>query len=66
MDTQDRAEIDPILSPREMWTEAGISRATWLRTWRHKLPMLWVSPRRIGCRRSAWHAALAEQTEKAA
>jgi hypothetical protein len=53
-----KAEIDPILSPEEMWTDAGISPATWHRNWRRRLPIIRISQRRIGCRRSAWLAAL--------
>lgn len=50
---------DPILSPEQMWTDAGISPATWQRNWRYKLPIIRISARRIGCRQSAWRAALA-------
>lgn len=49
---------DPILSPDQMAADAGISRATWVRRWRPVLPVIQLSPRRIGVRRSAWLAAL--------
>lgn len=49
---------DPVLTPDAMCADAGISRATWNRNWRHRLPIVRVSARRIGCRRSAWRAAL--------
>jgi hypothetical protein len=58
MTSEFSADLDPILSPEEMWTDAGVSPSTWQRNWRHKLPMIRVSARRIGCRRSAWRAAL--------
>jgi hypothetical protein len=58
------AELDPILSLEDMWTDAGMSPATWRRNWRHRLPMIRISARRIGCRRSVWRAALEAETGK--
>lgn len=58
-------EYDPILSPAAMCEDADISMATWQRRWRHKLPIVRLSPRRIGCRRSNWRKALEEQIENA-
>jgi hypothetical protein len=61
---------DPMLSPREMWQDANISKATWVRHYRPKLEQLglliWLSPRRCGTRRSKWRALLDSQTQKAA
>jgi hypothetical protein len=56
------ADLDPILSPDDMCKEAGISRATWERVFRHSLPITHLSPRRVGCRQSVWRAALAART----
>jgi hypothetical protein len=53
---------DPILSPAEMAEDGNISVATWNRNYRHRLPVIQISPRRIGVRRSAWLRALAERT----
>lgn len=61
-----KQEYDPILSPAAMCEDADISMATWQRRWRHKLPIVRLSPRRIGVRRSDWHAALDAQTEHTA
>ena len=67
MDLQgNQTEFDPVLSPEQMASDAGISRATWFRNWRRKLPIVWVSQRRVGCRQSAWRRALAERTEEVA
>jgi hypothetical protein len=57
---------DPILSPEEMCEDGNISIATWRRNYRHKLPIIRISPRRIGARRSAWLRALEQNTERAA
>jgi hypothetical protein len=65
MDKDGEVELDPILSPRQMYTEAGIGKRTWYRFWRPRLPMTKVSPGRNGCRQSIWRRALAEQTEGA-
>jgi hypothetical protein len=54
---------DPILTPRDMCEDAKISMATWRRTYRDKLEIVRVSPRRIGARRSKWLSALQENTE---
>lgn len=59
-------EKDPILSPEEMCEDGNISMATWRRNYRHKLPIIRISPRRIGARRSAWLKALEQNTERAA
>ena len=63
MDTE-RPAIDPILSPRQMCDEAGISMPTWKRYYRHKLPIIRLSPQRIGCRRSEWRAVLEASMER--
>jgi hypothetical protein len=60
---EQRIELDPLLSPEEMCRDAGISMATWRRNWRHHLPIVRISPRRIGVRRSAWRAALEQLIE---
>jgi hypothetical protein len=54
------ATPDPVLSPQEMADDAGISLITWRRNYRDRLPILQISPRRIGCRQSQWRAALGE------
>jgi len=59
-------EPDPILSPADMCDDAGISMATWRRTWRTRLPIIQLSAKRIGCRQSAWRAALEQTAEQAA
>ncbi len=59
-------EKDPILSPREMWQDAGISKATWMRHYRHRLEIIRLSPRRIGARQSAWRRLLEQSAEQAA
>jgi hypothetical protein len=56
-------EKDPILSPREMCEDAGISKATWIRHYRHKLDIIRLSPRRIGVRQSAWRKVLQASAE---
>jgi hypothetical protein len=63
---RERVEDDPVLSPDAMCKDGDISKSTWYRHWRHKLPIERLSPRRIGCRRSAWRAALEAETEQAA
>jgi hypothetical protein len=50
--------IDPIMSPAEMAVDAGISIATWYRHYRPKLPIIKISARRVGARRSEWLRAL--------
>jgi hypothetical protein len=55
---QDDIAADPVLSVEQMCEDANISRKTWYRNWRYRLPIVQVSQRRIGCRRSAWLAAL--------
>lgn len=60
---EQRVELDPLLSPEEMCRDAGISMATWRRNWRHRLPIVRISPRRIGVRRSVWRAALEQLIE---
>ena len=57
---------DPILSPAAMCRDADISKATWQRNWRHKLPIIRLSAKRIGCRQSNWRAALDARTEDGA
>jgi hypothetical protein len=59
-----REDLDPILSPAQMCAEAGIGRATWERIYRHSLPVIVLSPRRVGCRKSVWRAALAARTDE--
>jgi hypothetical protein len=58
-------EKDPILSPEMMCEDGNISMATWRRNYRHKLPIIRISPRRIGARQSAWRKALEQKTEQA-
>jgi len=58
-------QLDPVMSPREMEEEAGISRATWNRQFRHVLPVVRLSSKRIGVRRSHWLAELERRTGKA-
>jgi hypothetical protein len=60
-----RGSEDPILSPQEMCADAHISEATWYRVYRYhpKLKIIWLSPRRIGARRSNWQQVLEEQAE---
>jgi hypothetical protein len=55
-------DLDPILSPNDMCGEAKISLATWRRQFRNCLPVVRLSPKRIGVRRSDWLAALASRT----
>jgi hypothetical protein len=55
-------DFDPILSPSDMCGEAKISLATWRRQFRNSLPVVRISPKRIGVRRSDWLAALAQRT----
>ena len=55
--------VDPIWSPQQMCDDAGISMDTWRRNYRHELPIIQLSKRRIGARRSAWRAALGEPTD---
>jgi DNA-binding transcriptional regulator YhcF (GntR family) len=61
---------DPVLSPREMSQDAGISMATWRRVYRQPLAaagaLIQLSPGRIGTRRSKWRRALEQNTEKKA
>jgi hypothetical protein len=54
---------DPILSPEEMCRDSGISMATWRRQYRNELPIIQMSPRRIGVRRSDWQRYLSERTQ---
>ena len=56
---------DPILSPEMMCEDANISMATWRRTYRDKLPIIRISPRRIGARQSVWRQTLEQNTERA-
>lgn len=58
-----QTEPDPILSPRQMCEDAGISKATWMRHYRHKLDLIRLSPRRIGARQSVWRQVLEESAE---
>jgi hypothetical protein len=57
---------DPVMCPAAMAEDADISLSTWYRVYRNRLPIIQVSPKRIGCRRSAWRAALEAGTERAA
>ena len=59
MDTAD----DPVLSPAECCEDAGIGITTWKRVYRHKLPIIRITPKRIGVRRSDWRKALEQRTE---
>jgi hypothetical protein len=61
---QPREILDPFLSPQEMCQDAGISLPTWRRHWRHRLPITWLSSRRMGVRQSDWQAALETQVEE--
>lgn len=54
--------FDPILSPADMCAEAKISLATWRRQYRDALPIVKLSPKRIGVRRSEWLAELVRRT----
>jgi hypothetical protein len=53
---------DPILSPEEMCEDANISMATWRRSYRNKLRIIQLSPRRIGARQSNWRQTLEQNT----
>ena len=53
---------DPILTPADMCSEAKISLSTWRRQFRHTLPVVRLSPKRVGVRASAWRAELARRT----
>jgi hypothetical protein len=57
-------EHDPVMTPEEMCRDGNISMDTWRRHYRHKLPIIRLSPRRIGARRSAWFRALEQNTER--
>jgi hypothetical protein len=57
-------DLDPIWSEKQMAADAGTSHSTWRRTWRHRVPMIRVSPRRHGCRRSVWRAILEAEVGK--
>jgi hypothetical protein len=50
---------DPILSFEYIVEDLGISRATFHRVWRHMLPVVEISERRRGVRRSDYEAAKA-------
>ena len=54
---------DPIWSPETMCQDAGISLSTWRRVYRNQLPIVRISAKRIGARRSAWRHALEQRTE---
>ena len=60
-----REPDDPILSPQEMCADGNISEATWYRQFRRhpQLKIIWLSPRRIGARRSNWQRVLADRVE---
>jgi hypothetical protein len=55
-------DFDPILAPADMCSEGKISLSTWRRQYRNSLPIVQISPKRIGVRRSDWLAALARRT----
>lgn len=53
---------DPVLDFKFIAADLGISKATFHRSVRPKLPVVQLSPRRLGCRKSdyeAWKAHLA-------
>ena len=56
--------LDPILSPREMAADAGVSLSTWERNYRRRIEILRISPRRIGAKRSVWRKALEAAVER--
>ncbi|MCE3247478.1 MAG: hypothetical protein K0R41_1303 [Geminicoccaceae bacterium] len=56
-------EKNPILSPEAMCEDGDISMSTWRRNYRFTLPIIRISPRRIGVRQSDWRKALEEATE---
>ena len=60
-----KTDQDPIMSPRAMARDAGISMATWVRNYRYhpKLKIIRLSPHRIGARRSNWREVVDQQTE---
>jgi hypothetical protein len=53
---------DPVLSPREACEELGISIASWKRHWRWQVPIVRLSPGRVGVRRSVLIATLEART----
>jgi hypothetical protein len=57
---------DPVMSPAAMAEDADISLKTWYRHYRDKLPIIQISPRRIGCRQSEWRRALEAERKQAA
>jgi hypothetical protein len=57
---------DPVMCPAAMAEDADISLSTWYRHYRKRLPIIKISPKRIGCRQSAWRAALEAEAERAA
>jgi hypothetical protein len=59
---ESKVSFDPILTINEMCTDGRLSRDTFDRYYRRTLPMIWVSPGKLGCRRSAWRAALAARS----
>jgi hypothetical protein len=61
-----RQPEDPILSPQEMAQDAGINLATWRRNYRDKLPIIQISPRRIGARKSDWRRELDQRAKQPA
>jgi hypothetical protein len=69
MDTEkNQGPEDPVMSPREMCQDAGVSMATWRRTYRKPLAvagaLIRLSPRRIGARQSKWREALEQNAER--
>jgi hypothetical protein len=64
--TPDRLPLDPVLSPREMALDAGISLKTRHRNYRHTLRILYLSPKRIGVRQSEWRKALEQRKPSSA
>ena len=54
---------DPVLTFDYITADLGVSKATFNRSIRHKLPVVQLSPRRLGCLQSKYYefkAALAE------
>jgi hypothetical protein len=60
-----KLQHDPILSPADASKLIGVSKKTWHRHWRHKVPVIQLSPGRVGVRRSDLRAALQARCEGA-
>jgi hypothetical protein len=58
-----KLQHDPILSPADASKLIGVSKSTFIRHWQRRLPVLRLSPGRIGFRRSDLLAALEARCE---